>query len=86
MPSLQLDQLRTLAAVVDLGSFEAAAAHLHITQSAVSQRIRAIEDSSGRILVRRDRPITATESGEIVLRTARQMLHLEQSLAGELDE
>lgn len=86
MHALQLDQLRTLAAVVDLGSFEAAAAHLHITQSAVSQRIRALEDSSGRILVRRERPITATESGEIVLRTARQMLHLEQSLAGELGE
>lgn len=86
MHALQLDQLRTLAAVVDLGSFEAAAAHLHITQSAVSQRIRALEDSSGRILVRRDRPITATESGEIVLRTARQMLHLEQSLAGELGD
>lgn len=84
MLALQLDQLRTLAAVVDLGSFEAAAAQLHITQSAVSQRIRALEDSSGRILVRRERPVTATESGEIVLRTARQMLHLEQSLTGEL--
>ena len=86
MSTLQLDQLRTLAAVVDLGSFEAAAAHLHITQSAVSQRIRAMEESAGRILVRRERPITATESGEVVLRTARQMLHLEESLAGELGD
>ncbi|GAA4259883.1 LysR family transcriptional regulator ArgP [Dietzia aurantiaca] len=86
MATLQLDQLRTLAAVVDLGSFEAAAAHLHITQSAVSQRIRAMEESAGRILVRRERPITATESGEVVLRTARQMLHLEDSLAGELGD
>lgn len=86
MDALQLDQLRTLVAVVDLGSFDAAASHLHITQSAVSQRIRALEDSAGRILVRRDRPITATDSGETVLRTARQMLHLEQSLAGELGE
>ena len=81
-----MDQLRTLVSVVDLGSFEAAAAHLHITQSAVSQRIRAMEESAGRILVRRERPITATDSGEVVLRTARQMLHLEQSLAGELDQ
>lgn len=84
MNRLHLDQLRTLTAVVDLGSFDAAAAHLHITQSAVSQRIRALEDSSGRILVRRDRPITATESGETVLRTARQMLHLEEALDREL--
>lgn len=86
MHALQLDQLRTLVSVVDLGSFEAAAAHLHITQSAVSQRIRAMEESAGRILVRRERPITTTDSGEIVLRTARQMLHLEDSLAGELDD
>ena len=86
MHALQLDQLRTLVSVVDLGSFEAAAAHLHITQSAVSQRIRAMEEAAGRILVRRERPITATDSGEIVLRTARQMLHLEDSLAGELDD
>ena len=84
MSALHLDQLRTLAAVVDLGSFEAAAAQLHITQSAVSQRIRAMEEAAGRILVRRERPIVATESGEVVLRTARQMLHLEESLAGEL--
>lgn len=83
MDTLHLDQLRTLVSVVDLGSFEAAASFLHITQSAVSQRIRALEDSAGRILLRRDRPITATSSGETVLRTARQMLHLEQSLFGE---
>lgn len=85
MKPLHLDQLRTLVAVVDLGSFDAAAAHLHVTQSAVSQRIRALEDSAGRILVRRDRPVTATDSGEALLRTARQMLHLEESLAHELD-
>lgn len=83
-PSLTLDQLRTLVAVVDLGSFDAAAAHLHITPSAVSQRIRALEDSSGRILVRRDRPIAPTESGEALLRTARQMLHLEDVVAADL--
>lgn len=85
MDALHLDQLRTLVAVVDLGSFDAAATHLHLTQSAVSQRIRALEDSAGRILVRRDRPVTATDSGETVLRTARQMLHLEESLSREFD-
>lgn len=84
MRSLTLDQLRTLVAVVDLGSFDAAAAHLHVTQSAVSQRIRSLEDAAGRILVRRDRPVSATESGEALLRTARQMLHLEESVAHEL--
>jgi LysR family transcriptional regulator (chromosome initiation inhibitor) len=61
MDALHLDQLRTLVAVVDLGSFDAAATYLHLTQSAVSQRIRALEDSAGRILVRRDRPVTATD-------------------------
>jgi LysR family transcriptional regulator (chromosome initiation inhibitor) len=86
MKPLNLDQLRTLVAVVDLGSFDAAAAHLHVTQSAVSQRIRALEDSAGRILVRRDRPVSTTDSGEALLRTARQMLHLEEELAHELDD
>jgi LysR family transcriptional regulator (chromosome initiation inhibitor) len=36
-------QLAALAAVVELGSFDAAAERLHVTPSAVSQRIKALE-------------------------------------------
>ncbi|MFI5427746.1 LysR family transcriptional regulator [Aeromicrobium sp. UC242_57] len=68
-----LAQLRALAAVVDEGSFDAAAAALHLTPSAVSQRIKALEQSAGRILVRRTKPVAPTEAGQAFLRLARQL-------------
>jgi len=75
---MDLSQLRALAATVDEGSFEAAAATLHLTPSAVSQRIKALETSTGRILVRRTKPTTVTEAGEPYLRLARQVTALVQ--------
>jgi LysR family transcriptional regulator (chromosome initiation inhibitor) len=67
------DQLRALAAIVDHGTFEAAAAALHITASAVSQRIKALESQLGRIVVRRTVPCRPTGAGEVLLRAARQI-------------
>ncbi|MEO9329366.1 LysR family transcriptional regulator ArgP [Gordonia aurantiaca] len=64
--------LRTLAAVVREGTFDAAAASLHITPSAVSQRIKALEAAVGRVVLRRTKPVTATPDGEILVRLARQ--------------
>ncbi|WP_036965273.1 LysR family transcriptional regulator, partial [Promicromonospora kroppenstedtii] len=46
-------QLEALAAVVAEGSFDAAARALHVTPSAVSQRIRGLENAAGSVLVRR---------------------------------
>ena len=70
-------QLATLAAVLDTGSFEAAARELHLTPSAISQRIRALEDLAGAVLVQRVRPCVATSAGEHLLRLARQVADLE---------
>ena len=70
----------TLLAIVDEGSFEAAAAVLGITPSAVSQRIKALEVSTGRILLRRGNPVTVTEAGEIVAQAARRMPWCRQRL------
>ena len=56
-------QLATFQAVVETGSFEAAARQLHVTPSAVSQRIKALEGSVGQVLVRRAKPCTATAAG-----------------------
>lgn len=75
--SANVEHLRTLAAVVDRGTFEAAASALHITPSAVSQRIKALEEQSGRVLVRRSKPVEATEAGSVLLRLARQLVLLE---------
>ncbi|WP_370890286.1 LysR family transcriptional regulator ArgP [Janibacter sp. GXQ6167] len=74
---MQLDQLKALAAIVDHGTFEAAAASLHVTPSAISQRIRALEDGLGQIILRRTTPATPTEAGAILLRTARAFALLE---------
>ncbi|WP_309650487.1 LysR family transcriptional regulator ArgP [Nocardioides sp.] len=66
------DQLAALVAIVEHGTFDAAARHLHVTPSAVSQRIRALESGAGRVLVRRTTPCRPTEAGQTMLRLARQ--------------
>jgi LysR family transcriptional regulator (chromosome initiation inhibitor) len=68
-----LAQLRALAATADHGSLEAAAAALHVTPSAVSQRLKALERSTGAVLLQRSRPVRPTAPGEEVLRLARQL-------------
>lgn len=73
---MDLEQLRALAAVVDQETFEAAADELRITPSAVSQRIKALERSVGSVLVRRLKPVVPTPAGELLLRSARQLLLL----------
>jgi LysR family transcriptional regulator (chromosome initiation inhibitor) len=77
----QLDsgQLAALAAVVEFGSFDAAAEHLHVTPSAISQRIKALEQRVGQVLVLREKPCVATAAGAPILRLAAQteLLHAE---------
>jgi len=85
VPDIDLSQLRALAAVVDEGSFDAAASALHLTPSAVSQRIKALEQSAGRVLVRRTKPTEATEAGHAYLRLARQVEALVQDVRVEVD-
>ncbi|MFR0354828.1 LysR family transcriptional regulator ArgP [Streptomyces sediminimaris] len=84
LTELPLDQVRTLLAVVDEGTFDAAAAALHVTPSAVSQRIKALEQRTGRVLLMRTKPVRATESGEVVVRFARQLARLERDARAEL--
>lgn len=78
------EQARTLAAIVTHGSFDAAAAHLSVTPSAVSQRIRALEAAVGRPVLTRARPVGLTESGQAVVRFARQLELLSADLTEEL--
>lgn len=68
-----LAQLRALRAAVDAGSLDGAAAALHVTPSAISQRLKALESATGRILLVRSRPVRATAAGEHLLRVARQV-------------
>jgi LysR family transcriptional regulator (chromosome initiation inhibitor) len=71
-------QLGTFQAVVAEGSFEAAARALHVTPSAVSQRIKALEQDVGQVLVRRSKPATPTEAGQALVRYAGQVALLER--------
>jgi LysR family transcriptional regulator (chromosome initiation inhibitor) len=84
LTELPLDQVRTLLAVVDEGTFDAAAAALHVTPSAVSQRVKALEQRTGRVLLVRTKPVRPTESGAVVVRFARQLARLERDARAEL--
>jgi LysR family transcriptional regulator (chromosome initiation inhibitor) len=81
---LPLDQVRTLLAAVDEGTFEAAAEALHVTPSAVSQRVKALEQRTGRVLLLRTKPVRLTASGEVVVRFGRQLARLEQDAGADL--
>jgi LysR family transcriptional regulator, chromosome initiation inhibitor len=72
--------LQTLAEVLRAGSFEEAAARLGVTPSAVSQRIRALEERLGAVLVRRGPPATATEMGARIARHAEDVALMERDL------
>ncbi len=78
------EHARTLAAIVDEGSFDDAARVLGVTQSAVSQRLRALESLVGQVLLVRSRPVRPTPAGEAVVRFARQIAHLEADAAAAL--
>jgi len=78
------EQLETLAAVVAAGTFDAAADRLSITPSAVSQRIKALEQQLGRVVVVRSKPIRATSAGTALLRLVQQLAALEHEAASEL--
>lgn len=81
--SLLNPQLAAFAAVINEGSFEAAARRLSLTPSAVSQRVKVLEDRLGQILVIRRLPCRPTEAGEQLLRGVQQMQLLEtETLAG----
>ena len=84
MMEIAPEQARTLAAILTHGSFDAAAAHLSVTPSAISQRIRALETAVGRPVLTRARPPGLTESGQAVVRFARQLELLSADLAEEL--
>ena len=82
----QLDagQLRALAAVVEFGSFDAAAEYLHVTPSAISQRIKALEQRVGQVLVLREKPCVATAAGLPLIRLAAQTALLEAETLAEM--
>jgi LysR family transcriptional regulator, chromosome initiation inhibitor len=83
---VQIDgqQLAAFAAVIEYGSFDAAAARLHVTPSAISQRIKALEQRVGQVVVVREKPCIATTAGIPLLRLAAQTALLEAEALAEM--
>ena len=73
--------LSALAAILRHGSFEAAASELSVTPSAISQRIKALEDRVGAALIHRGTPCTGTPAGLRITRHAEDIGLLEAKLA-----
>ncbi|MEJ2642871.1 MAG: LysR family transcriptional regulator ArgP [Desulfosarcinaceae bacterium] len=72
--------IEALAVVIQESGFERAAKALNITQSAVSQRVKLLEEQVGQILLARTSPPRATPPGKRMLKHYLQVKHLEQDL------
>ncbi len=78
-------QLKALATVIEEQSFERAAKRLFLTQSAISQRIRQLEESAGQLLLVRSQPLRLTAAGEHLQRHYHQVTLLQSELLKTLD-
>lgn len=78
--------LEALATVLRTGSFDGAAAALNVTSSAVSQRIRALEERVGTAVVIRAQPCRATAAGARLALHAEDVALLEHALAADLGQ
>ena len=78
--------LTVLSAVVREGSFESAAKALGFTQSAVSQRIKSLEEKAGSLLIVRGRPCVPTEVGLQLCNHLEQVSLLQHELNDRLSE
>ncbi|SFQ01142.1 LysR family transcriptional regulator [Variovorax sp. 770b2] len=77
MQSFDLEQLRTLAAVIDAGSLTAAAPRVFLSQSSVSEQMRKLEERAGQSLLTRSKAgVAPTEAGTRLLAYARRILAL----------
>jgi len=86
MSTYDPDALECLAAIVEEGGFERAAQRLCVTQSAVSQRLRALEAQVGTVLIVRTRPLRPTAAGQLLLKHTRLMRLLRADLERDLKD
>lgn len=85
-PTLDFDNLKSLVAIAETGSFTAAGERVHRTQSAVSMQIRKLETQLGRQLFsRQGREARLTADGELLLAHARRILKAHQEAVAAFD-
>jgi LysR family transcriptional regulator (chromosome initiation inhibitor) len=81
---LDYASLSAVAVVIREGSFEGAARALNVTPSAISQRVKQLEERVGGVLIVRGQPCTASEMGRLICRHVEQVGMLEHELHGAL--
>lgn len=87
VPLLDLDLLRTVVAIAETGSFSTAAEVLHRTPSAISMKVKKIEEIIGRRVFCRDsREVSLTPDGAFLLEHARRMLALNRAAVAHFIE
>ena len=80
-------QLEMFRSVAEQGTFTRAAAHLHISQSAVSRQVKLLEEELGQVLLHRGaHAVTLTEAGELLLKTANRVQRELQDAVWQLSE
>lgn len=77
---LEYKNIEALYWVVESGSFEKAGVELCVTQSAVTQRVKQLEENLGQILLLRSHPPKATKSGVILIEHYKKVRQLESEL------
>lgn len=78
--------LEALAMVVHEGGFERAASVMHLTQSAISQRVRLLEERTGKILLSRTSPPQPTDAGQQFIKHYLQVRLLEDGFEKEMSD
>jgi DNA-binding transcriptional LysR family regulator len=83
---LDIDSLRAFRAIIESGSFTGAASRLYLTQSAVSWKIKRLEERLGHtLLIRKGKGIELTEMGEELLRHAERILDAHDEAVASLE-
>lgn len=77
--------LKTLSYVIEHGSFELAAQNLYLSQSAVSQRLKQLEDQVGQLLIVRSNPVQPTPYGKKLIEHYLKVSLLESNILSDVD-
>lgn len=83
---LDYNAASAVAMIVRTGSFEKAAQALHVTPSAISQRVKQLEERMGTVLIERGMPCRATDKGAWLCRHMELVGQLENNLLEQLPE
>src|SRR5262245_24770624 len=84
---MHIESLKVFCDLVEMGSFSAAAANNYVTQSAVSQQVRSLEDKYGRKLLDRGRgQVRPTPAGQVFYEVSKDIVHRFHEMESRLQQ